>query len=366
VLRTELSLLVMHFNPVYATFALLAMPMQSLHAESIYHLVVFGDSLSDNGNAAASRAAAGETLGNYAANAFTDGPQTVPATTGPYGLWIDQFAAILKVPDPQPFLVNTPLGPSGGILAANPSATNFAFASALAGNNPDFSSTDYLNPANQQVPGTTNQVALFLLFNGQQASPENFYVFWAGAENIYQSLGNVWNFFLFPVIAKDAADAIAANIATLASAGAKHFMWLNLPPLGDIPYVSDNSDPFVRDLGKGAGDFAALIFNNEMASDIASLERTYEIDITVVNTNSLFNSIVASPGTYGFVNVKDAGWCGTDGVVTCALDNPNGFLFWDELHPTTAANSVLAQFARGYIAGRFYMTDKEWQPISPR
>ena len=93
----------MRFNPVYATVVLLALPIQSLHAESIYQLVVFGDSLSDNGNAAAALAATGTTLGNYAANAFTDGPQTSPATSGPYGLWIDQFAAILQVPDPQPF-----------------------------------------------------------------------------------------------------------------------------------------------------------------------------------------------------------------------------------------------------------------------
>jgi phospholipase/lecithinase/hemolysin len=343
----------MRLNPVYATVVLLVMPKQSLHAESMYHLVVFGDSLSDNGNAAAALASAGKTLGNYAANAFTDGPQTLPATSGPYGLWIDQFAAILRVSDPQPFLVNTPLGPSGGILAANPSGTNFAVASALAGNNPNFSSTNYLNPANSQVPGTTNQVELFLSFNGQHASPENLYVFWAGGNNIYQSLGNVSSFVTFPVIAKDAADAIAGNIATLASAGAKHFMWLNLPPVGEIPYVSDNSDWLVRDLGKAAGDGAALVFNNEMAWDVAWLEKAYGIDITVVNTNSLFNAVVASPGNYGFVNVKDAGWCGTDGVPTCTLDNPNGFLFWDELHPTTAANNVLAQFAYSYVAGRF-------------
>jgi phospholipase/lecithinase/hemolysin len=345
--------MVMRFNPVYATAVLLVMAMQSLHAQSIYQLVVFGDSLSDNGNAAAALASAGKTLGNYAPNAFTDGPLTLPATVGPYGLWIDQFAAILRVPDPQPFLVNMPLGVSGGILAANPSGTNFAVASAPAGNNPNFSSTNYLNPANQQAAGTTNQVELFLSFNGQHASPENLYVFWAGANNIYQSLGNVSSFFTLPVIAKDAADAIAGNIATLASAGAKHFMWLNLPPLGEIPYVSDNSDWLVRDLGKAAGDSAALIFNDETARDIAPLVKTYGIDITVVNTNSLFNAIVASPGTYGFVNVKDAGWCGTDGVMSCTLDNPNGFLFWDELHPTTAANNVLAQFAYSYVAGRF-------------
>ncbi len=347
----------MRFNPVYGTIALLVMPMQSLYPQSISQLVVFGDSLSDNGNAAAALASAGKTLGNYAANAFTDGPQTLPATGGPYGLWIDQFATILQtrqlpVADPQPFVVNTTPGVSGGILAVNPLGTNFAVASALAGNNPSFSSTNYLDPANPQVPGTTNQVELFLSLHGPQASPDNLYVFWAGSNNIYQALGNLSTLFTYPTVAKNAADAIAANIATLASAGAKHFLWLNLPPLGEIPYINDNSDWFVQALGKGVGDSAALIFNDEMAVDVPPLEETYGIDIIVVNTNSLFNSIVASPGTYGFVNVKDAGWCGPDGVPTCTLDNPNGFLFWDELHPTTAANQVLAQFAYSYLAGQ--------------
>lgn len=330
-----------------------ALATQSLPAQSIDQLVVFGDSLSDNGNAAAALASVGQTLGNYAANALTDGPQTRPATTGPYGLWIDQFAPLLHVTVPQPFVVNTPLGPSSGVLTANPSATNFAVASALAGNNPNFSPTNYLNPANAQVPGTTNQVALYLSFHGQQASSENLYVFWAGANNILNSLGDVSSFVDFPGVAINAADAIAANIATLANAGAKYFMWLNLPPLGQIPYVSDNSNRLVRDLGKPAADSAALIFNNELALDAAALTRKYGIKIFVVNTNSLFNMIVGNPGKYGFVNVKDAGWCGTDGVTTCASDNPNGFLFWDELHPTTAANKVLAQFAFSYVAGQF-------------
>ena len=342
----------MRVNSLGAAVVLLALPVQCLFAQSNPRLVVFGDSLSDNGNAAAALASVGQSLGNYATNAFTDGRNTVPATSGPFGLWIDQFASLLGTADPQPFVVNRPVSPSGGILSANPAGTNFAVASAVAGNNPKFSLANYLSPASPEVPGTTNQVELFLSFNKQRASSTDLYVFWAGANNLYQSLDDVSTFVTFPVIAKDAADAIASNIATLAAAGAKHFMWLNLPPLGQVPYVSDSSDIFIRDLGKTAGDGAALAFNDEMAVDVVALEKKYGIDILVVNTNSLFNSIVASPGKYGFVNVKDAGWCGTDGVATCSKDNPNGFLFWDELHPTTAANKILAQFAYSYVAAQ--------------
>jgi outer membrane lipase/esterase len=234
----------MYFRSISVGVLYCTLSTHFLCAGPISQIIVFGDSLSDNGNAAAALASVGKTLGNYAPNAFTDSPQTSPASTGPYGLWIDQFAAIMKVAKPTPFVVSP--GPGGGTLASNPSGTNFAVASALAGNNPAFSPNNYLNPANPAVPGTTNQVALYLYFQRGHASPENLYVFWAGANNIYRSLGNVSSFAQFPATAIAAADAIAANIATLANAGAKYFLWLNLPPLGEIPYVNDNSNYSVR------------------------------------------------------------------------------------------------------------------------
>jgi phospholipase/lecithinase/hemolysin len=167
----------MRFNPLCAVLTFFVLSLPTLYSQSVSKVVVFGDSLSDNGNAAAALASVGKTLGNYAANALTDGPSTVPATSGPYGLWIDQFAALLGVSDPQPFVAYMPLGATGGILVPNASGTNFAVASALAGNNPNFSSTNYLNAANPQVPGTTNQVKLFLSFNEQHASAENLMSF---------------------------------------------------------------------------------------------------------------------------------------------------------------------------------------------
>jgi phospholipase/lecithinase/hemolysin len=333
----------MRFHPLRSALLILGLSASSVQAQSSYPLIVFGDSLSDNGNAAAALASVGLTLGNYAPNAATDGPATTPATTGPLGLWIDQFAALSSLPDPQPFLIFT-----GGVLTINYSATNFAVGSALAGANPSFSPTGFLTPGYAQAPGTTDQVGLFLAFNGTHASPGNLYVFWAGANNIYDALGTTATFLTFPKVAKSAADAIAADTAALASAGGKHFLWLKLPPLGQVPSFNDSSDLLVRILGKPAADSAALIFNAEMDVDAAFLKLRYGIDIKVVHTYALFNAIVADPGKYGFVNVKDAGWCGPDGLATCASNNPNQFLFWDQLHPTTAANAVLAEFVKSY------------------
>src|SRR5271157_1334030 len=111
----------MVFRPLPAALLILGLSLHSVQAaEPARPLVVFGDSLSDNGNAAAALAAVGLTLGNHATNAATDGPATTPATSGPFGLWIDQFAALSSLPDPQPFV----LSPSVDVLLVNPSATN--------------------------------------------------------------------------------------------------------------------------------------------------------------------------------------------------------------------------------------------------
>ena len=236
------------------------------------------------------------------------------------------------------------MSPALGVLGINYSATNFAVASAIAGSNPAFSPTGFLTPGYAQAPGTTDQVGLFLAFNGMHASRGNLYVFWAGANNILGALGSTSTILTFPSVAKNAADAIAGNIATLAGAGAKHFLVLNLPPLGQIPTFNDNSDALIRVLGKAAGDSAALIFNAELDADAVFLSLRYGVDIKIVNTYALFQAIVANPSKYGFTNVKDAGWCGPDGLATCASNNPNRFLFWDEMHPTTAADAILAQF----------------------
>lgn len=300
----------MRLHTVAITSLVLSLPFTSF-AASISQLVVFGDSLSDNGNAAF--AVGGALAGNYAPNALTDGPNTTPATNGPLGLWIDQFAPKLGVADPLPFVF-------GG--------TNYAVASAKTGHNPAF--TLPVPPAiPTSVPYITDQVALYLA--NQTGSPTTLYIFWAGSNDI-NGAGN-------PVTA---ADNISASIQTLAAAGAKQFLWLNEPPLGATP------------AGKASGQVAALTaatnaFNAEWAADIAALSGK-GIAVTGVNVNLLFTQISANPAAFGFTNVTDPAWCGTLGLPNCAGNNPNQFLFWDTEHPTTAADAQIATLAFNSLA----------------
>jgi phospholipase/lecithinase/hemolysin len=118
------------------------------------------------------------------------------------------------------------------------------------------------------------------------------------------------------------------EIKTLAGAGAKQFLIPNLPPLNAIPAVK----------GMPAAQQALAqftqVFNSQLASDLPQLQQSLRVQIHMLDINSLFNSVIANPGSYGFTDVVDSALLsGKDGT---------GYLFWDQYHPTTQTGQVIA------------------------
>jgi phospholipase/lecithinase/hemolysin len=212
---------------------------------SVNQLVVFGDSLSDNGNAAI-----------VAASLHIPFPQL---SNGP--LWIDQLAGKLSLPDPQPFLAGT-----GG--------TNYAIATAQTGSN--------------GLSGVSDQLAAFALSNPGGAPANALYTLWAGANDIFNGDN--------PVVA---ADNIFNNILSLAGGGGKYFLWLNLPDLGLTPRAVAAGQTVPANLASSA-------FNTEWAVDLSKLQ-AQGVNVIGVNVEALFTQIVANPAAFGFDNVTDPG-----------------------------------------------------------
>lgn len=246
---------------------------------TVNQLVVFGDSLSDNGNAAIAAASLGIPF--------------PPLSNGP--LWIDQLAAKLSLPDPQPFLALT-----GG--------TNYAIATAQTGSN--------------ALSGVSDQLALFAGAHLAGLPADALYTFWAGANDVFNG-GN-------PVLA---ADNIFNNILSLAGGGGKYFLWLNLPDLGLTPRAIAAGQTVPANL-------ASTAFNTEWAINLGKLQ-AQGIDVVGVNVEALFAQIVANPGAFGFSNVTSPGQ---------GQANPNSYLFWDEEHPTTAGHALVANLALADLA----------------
>jgi phospholipase/lecithinase/hemolysin len=289
--------------------ATLLLPLSVVFALPIDQLVVFGDSLSDTGNA---YIGSGGTVGAapaYQNGRFTDGPNTVPSTSSPTGLWIDQFAAKMNLASPAPYLAGT-----GG--------TNYAVVTAQTGTNPAY------NGKSLEAPYVNQQVGFYTA--SSKVSPTALYTFWAGADDLYGSKDPL-----------TAVSNLSANIATLAGAGAKNFLWLNLPLVGDVPDVT-KMGPIVS----AALNAEAVAFNTAYAAAIPLLEAQYGINIISVDVYALFTQVLGNPSAYGFTNLTDAAQ-GLQGV------NPNTYFSWDGVHPTTAANALVADLAYQDVQAAF-------------
>jgi thermolabile hemolysin len=264
----------------------------------VTQVVAFGDSLTDAGNASIATGGAvpgpGYATRNVPGVPFPVGYFTNPQTGGgPSGLWIDQFAAKIPIADPSPALA--PLGGS-----------NYAVGGALTGS--------------ASAGDMQNQVNLFLATHPGNASPTALYTLWGGSDDIFAAQNPL-----------TAADNIANQIKQLAADGGHNFLWFNLPGLGETPFLNGNP------AGSAAANLASLAFNQEWALDVANLD-SLGINVIGVDIDNLFNQILANPAAFGFSNIVAA----CNATPGC---NPNTFLYWDDVHPTTYADSLVANLA---------------------
>jgi len=65
------------------------------------------------------------------------------------------------------------------------------------------------------------------------------------------------------------------------------------------------------------------------------------IDITPFDTFSLLQSISADPAAFGFTNASAPCLTGSLGGGAGVCADPGSYVFWDSVHPTTAAHQVL-------------------------
>ena len=277
---------------------LLVWPISSF-GDSISQFVVFGDSLSDVGNVyiALGGAPPAPAPPAYTTGLYTDGPDSVPATSGPVGVWVQQLAGMVGVTSPGPSL-------AGG--------NNYAFGGALTGYDPTFGSGG--------EPYVGDQVNTYLAGHPGTLPSNALYVLWAGANDIFGGESPL-----------TAVSNLGANINTLYADGARQFLWLNMPPLGDTPD------------GIGSGETAALNllsqeYNADWSSTIAMLDADDPgIQIVGVNVYALVLAMLADPSAYGFVN--------TDTPAQGLNVDPNTYLYWDGVHPTTMGHYWVANLA---------------------
>ena len=281
--------------------------------------VVFGDSLSDNGNAYIGTGGATPAPPLYTVGRFTDGPDTVPAGT-PGGLWHEVLAGLIGEPVATPFL-------AGG--------SNYAVGGAK------------ILPGDPVIPSLAQQVGLALAASGGHADPNALYVFWGGANDLY---GAVETPGATPadVAATETAmvNSLVSDIALLDAAGARNFLWLNLPQLATTPRGA--GDPLNAALAQ-----ASTQFRTDVASETALLTQTLGVRIADVDVYALYQSILANPAAYGYTNVTTP----AQGLAV----NPDQYLFWDlPSHPTTTGHRLIGLDAESAVLNTFAPEPATW------
>lgn len=285
-------------------------------------IVVFGDSLSDTGNDAnLSGAKYGIRIpglfANYTDGRFTDGLLTFPGTATYQGVWIEQLAAMMPG---QPAVLNSLNG--GADYAYGFAFTGQGTTNLILTTNPI--------PLSITVDNIGLQISTYLATHPAIDS-HTLFVVWGGANDVLNatSATDVVN----------AATNEALDINALVKAGATQILVLNLPPLGETPRL--NTSP-TTELPYNAG---SVFFNKLLTQDIGILKSfivAKHVSIFQMDVFTLFNQVIASPASFGLTNVTTS----SQGVVV----DPDTYLFWDSIHPTTHGHNILATAAAQVLA----------------
>jgi outer membrane lipase/esterase len=285
----------------------------SMAASAYSSLVVFGDSLSDSGNNEAIFTSLG--IGTLGDSQIITGNSYIPELTYASGVysngpvWASQLASSLGIAGFAPSLL-------GG--------TNYAFGGAR---------TYEVAGIYSGLVGQKDEYLAKLAATSSTADATGLYVVAGGGNNVRDTLTAVGaafmagNFGSINGIITSAASRFALDIGnivdSLQGAGAKDIIVWNAPNLGITPAVN----------ASGFGYYGTLIsktFNDVLAGKLASE--------TGVKTFDLFG-LAGQAAANGFTNTTDA--CGAVNPA-CNTDMSKN-LFWDGIHPTTAAHSLIAQ-----------------------
>ena len=268
-------------------------------------LVVFGDSLSDMGNAFALSGGAFPPSPPYAAGRFSNGPVAA-----------EYLAGHLEVP----------LAPStsGG--------TNFAVAGATTGLlNYNFE-VNFPSGINQ-IPafkntGIAGQIGQFQASNTVFDPATTLFMVWGGPNDLF--LAQDTNADLVAA-ATQAVNNLAGDVLALAQLGAQHFLVPTMPDLGRTPFAIS-----LGPLAQGQLELLSAGFDAGLATAMDQVENLFGLDVHVFDTFTFMNHILDNPGAFGFTDTT------TPCVVTPALATGcAGFVFFDTVHPTTAAHARL-------------------------
>ena len=313
-----------------AALAALAAPFSTAQATTYSQVICFGDSLSDDGNVGHLTKSSFDveypsTDFNYSNGRFTDDLSgTSPSSTNFEGTWHEQLE--------RRFL---------GLTRASNSldgGTDYAYGDATTEDgttNVTVASVPIYGNVTITIVNMGQQVTNYLSDVNGVADGNALFSVWGGANDLFNddSAANV----------TATANRVGALVTRLAQAGARHFIVPNVPPLGDTPEYNSGDAATMAALNAAAASYRDQL-NTVLDSTISALgAQGITVTVARLDVYAFFMQALAQPAAYGFTNVTDS--------AQGASVQADNYLFWDDVHPTTAGHSQVAQAAADLLAG---------------
>lgn len=263
-----------------ASLAVAGLCSSAAHADTFTTVVVYGDSLSDNGNLYKLTGGLAPLSPPYFQGRFSNGPVAVEQLAAGYGANLVDFAYG---------------GATTGIGNEGDGGTQTSFGAF-------------------HLPGIATEFAGSQTAIAPLLNPNTLFVVWGGA-NDFLAAGS-------PAVAASNIDNI---VRSLEVGGATHILVPGTPDLGLTPEF----------YGNAIATAYSEAFNTLLQASLPA-------GATYVDTFNLLHTIATNGAAYGFTNTTDPCVVQTGPTSYSVCSNPSQYLFWDSLHPTTNADAILA------------------------
>lgn len=285
--------------------------------DNIDRLIVFGDSLSDPGNAYI-------LLGEQSLPPYDLIPDAPYAIGGHHfsngSTWAEQFARKVQA--------------QAKPVYRSENNTNFAVGGARA------------RP--HAGVDLTMQVGMYLSQSATTSTDDDVFVIFIGGNDIRDAI---------ELLATDPSGASSAlllqaalmsiqdNIDALVGSGAHRFVIANAPDLSLVPALQGQPD-----VVKFAASQLTINFNQGLDLIIAGISNIPLVEVKKFDVFTLINDVVSNPSSYD-LDVVDSACIVTGVIVKSACNNKNEHLFWDGIHPTRAGHKIIANSAFSLFNG---------------
>ncbi|ARG99576.1 GDSL family lysophospholipase PlaA [Legionella micdadei] len=296
---------------LFISFVLLFSGFAQAQSLPLNNIVVFGDSLSDNGN-----------LYEYMGHKI---PQSPPYFSGRFSngpIWVERLVEYYFSTNPNSHLLDYAFGGAG------------------------------ISDEESDVLMTLKrELDIYLNAHQGKASENNLYIVWIGANNYIGLPSNAEE------TVTQVNKGIVAGLKRLVNAGAKYIMVVNIPDLGKTPIASD------LEARKTLSNFSKR-HNAILLDSVGELQQAYpDVKWMYYDVRSRMNELLESPESYGFTNIVDTCYAAQidkslgNSILHIAADVKlkanddicKGYLFFDPVHPTAPAHSMLAENAKAIL-----------------